>query len=159
MCGEVQWSSLGRNRPAVVGFNSEGNFFKNHPLSGLSGIGDAVSCTFDVGKRRKRQDGEPPNNMMDELDADQDVQAAVDQCMDARNTDELAYFGTTLTPQILAEMLDPCPCSLQQAMEDRARFVEFNERGNCYVSSFPVDVLLPAFGSITLTQMCCYENG
>ena len=50
----------------MVGFNAEGNIFGNHPLSGFPAVGDAVSCTFDLGKRRKRQDM-TPNNMGMEL--------------------------------------------------------------------------------------------
>ena len=161
MCGEIQWSALGRNRAAVVGYNSRANFFDNHPLSGLSGIGDAVSCTFDIGRRRKRQDVEMPNNMPMPLPADENIRRLVGQCLQFEARNMLAYLGTTETPQTLADKLDPCPCSPNQAIEDRARYVKFDIADgptNCYISSQPVNELLPALGPITLTQMCCYVN-
>lgn len=159
MCGDVQWSSLGRNRAAVVGFNSEGYFFENHPLSGFSGVGDAVSCTFSIGKRRKRQNGDMPNNLPMILPAEDEVMAAVEECLAAEARDEFALFGFAGTPQTLADMLDPCPCSVQQAIADHARFRQLDDPSNCYVSSTPVNVMLLVLGQITLTQMCCYVNG
>ena len=158
MCGEVQWSSLGRNRAAVVGLNSAGNFFYNHPLAGFSGIGDAVSCTFNIGKRRKRQNN-MPNNVVINLPTDRNLATMFRQCSIAVNRDKLAYLGTPDTPQTLADMLEPCPCTAQQAVTDNARFRPFTQPGNCYVSARPIDVLLPTIGLITLTQMCCYTNG
>lgn len=161
-CGGIQWSALGRNRAAVVGYNSEGNFFSNHPLSGLSGVGDAVSCTFNIGRRRKRQDNENDmtNNMAMPIPADDTIRRLVQQCLMFEARDKLSYLGTTHTPQTLADLLDPCPCSLQQVVEDRARYrrLEDDDR-NCYVSSHPIDFLLPTLGLIKLTQMCCYVDG
>ncbi len=55
MCGEMQWSSLGRNKAAVVGYNSEGNFFQNHPASGYDIVADIISCGIKQENRRKRQ--------------------------------------------------------------------------------------------------------
>lgn len=163
MCGGVQWSSLGRNRAAAVGYNSEGDYFVNHPLSGIAGVGDAVSCTFDIGRRRKRQNG-MGNNVGMPIETDQDVVAAVDECLGANNRDGFAYIlNPELTPEILAKMLDPCPCTLQQAIVDSARFRRFDGPGNCYISSRPVSepepVLLFTLGVISLTQKCCYMNG
>ena len=54
ICGEVQWSSVGENNIAVVGFNANGPFneeseisFKNYRLSGLRGVGSTISCEFE----------------------------------------------------------------------------------------------------------------
>lgn len=157
MCGEVQWSSLGRNRAAVVGFNSEGNFFENHPQAGFSGIGDAVSCTFSIGKRRKRQMN-MPNNMVTKLPTDDEVEQSMLQCIIAYDLDTVAYLGFSLTPESLAAMLEPCPCTVQQAAADNARFRPFTDPGDCYVSSKPVPGRLNT-GDITATQLCCYTNG
>ena len=140
---------MGRNRAAVVGYNSEANFFANHPLSGFPGIGDAVSCTSDVGRRQNTR----INNMAMLLPAN--VAFLSTQCRQFQATDGIFLIGTT--PDILAAMLDPCPCTLQQAARDIARFTRLNE--NCYVSSLPINHQLRALGGITLTQMCCYVNG
>lgn len=160
MCGEVQWSALGRNKAAAVGYNSEGNFFTNHALSGLSGVGDAVSCTFDIGRRRKRQAVGMPNNMGMGVETDAGVAGAVGRCVGASERDEFAYLlNPELTPEILADRLEPCPCTLNQAIVDNARFRRFDGPGNCYVSSNPVPVQLLSLGGISLTQMCCYMDG
>jgi hypothetical protein len=162
MCGEVQWSALGRNRAAVVGFNAEGNFFGNHPLSGFPAVGDAVSCTFELGKRRrKRQDAEmPPANMLMELPADPELRVKVESCLNAFDFDSgLLLLGTT--PEQLAMMLEslPCPCSRGQASNDYGRFIPQKGAPQCYVSTEPVRLRL-LVSDVTLTQQCCYDaNG
>ena len=161
MCGELQWSALGRNRAAVVGFNAEGNFFGNHPLSGFPAVGDAVSCTFELGKRRKRQDMEiPPANMMMELPADPQLRTKVESCLNAFDFDSgLLLLGTTA--ENLAEMLEsqPCPCSRGQAVNDYGRFIPQRGVPQCYVSTEPIKIRL-LVSDITLTQQCCYgANG
>lgn len=157
MCGEIQWSALGRNKAAVVGYNSEANFFENHPLSGLSNIGDTVSCTFDIGKRRKRQNN-MPNNMPMPLPADDNIRRLVNLCLQRENFDISLYIGTEESPQSLADKLEQCPCSLQQATEDRARYIRLeDDTRNCYVSAQTIPVRLQ-LGEISLTQMCCYVD-
>ena len=160
MCGEIQWSALGRNRAAVVGFNAEGNSFANHPLSGFPAVGDAVSCTFELGKRRKRQEEEmPAANMLMELPADPDLKDKVEKCLNAFDFDAgLLLFGTSA--ETLAAMLDPCPCSHRQAAIDHGRYTpQQNEPGStCYVSTNPIEMRL-LLSAITLTQQCCYDNG
>jgi hypothetical protein len=143
---------------AVVGLNSGGNFFDNHPLAGFSGIGDAVSCTFNIGKRRKRQAPVMPNNVMMNLPTDPNLRQLVDQCTGFMNRDSLVYLGTNHTQESLAAMLEPCPCIIKQADADHARFRPFTQPGNCYVSAQPID-LRTLTGTITLTQMCCYTDG
>lgn len=158
MCGEIQWSSLGRNRAAVVGYNSEAIFFENHLLSGLSGVGDAVSCTFDIGRRRKRQGDNMPNNMPMPLPADEEVRRAVASCLRLEARDILV---TTETPENLAAMLEPCPCSLYNKLLKIVHdLTNMKIYVNCYVSSNPINLQQPRLGAIALTQTCCYDvNG
>ena len=163
-CGAIQWSALGRNKGAVIGYNSEGNFFENHPLSGFSGIGDAVSCTFDIGKRRKRQGqfgGDGTNGLRFRMPGEPGTQTEVDHCLSLLRTEALYYefqFPRE-TPQSLAEKLVPCPCSEYQVYYDEARFIKLNDSTkNCYISAQPIPVNLIAFQPINLTQMCCYDH-
>ena len=131
-------------------------------MSGLSGVGDAVSCTFTIGKRKKRQsESEMPNNMPMPLPADPIIHRAVDHCLELARTEEIFYLGTfpPESPQTLAEKLVPCPCFKYQADYDRARFIKLeNDTRDCYISAQPISILLPAFQLIALTQMCCYDN-
>lgn len=157
MCGELQWSALGRNRAAVVGFNTEGNFFGNHPLSGFPAIGDAVSCTFQLGKRRKRQDEEmPPANMLTELPADPELRVQVESCLNAFDFDVgVILIGTSAEEQ--AAKLDPCPCSRSQAAIDHGRFTPQNDQPGCFVSTNPIKTRL-LITQATFTQQCCYDS-
>lgn len=53
LCGEMQWSSVGENKAAVIGFSAKGEFFNNHPQSGTENVASAVSCS-KLGRREKR---------------------------------------------------------------------------------------------------------
>ena len=133
-------------------------------MSGFSGIGDVVSCTFDIGKRKKRQvqfEGDDINDMRLQFPADSDTQSEVDRCLDLVRTEALLYyeFQPPETPETLAEKLLPCPCSEYQAYYDEARFIKLNDSTkNCYISAQPIPVNLIAFQRIDLTQMCCYDH-
>ena len=162
ICGEIQWSSLGRNRAAVVGFNAEGDFFGNHPLSGFSDIGDAVSCTFDAGKKRRKRAGARCVSMPLPLPNDPVIRRLVQQCLDVYNSDRLLLnverrFRPNITNQVLATRLDPCPCFLTQVTADTARFMQLPDSPSCYVSSTSVTESLQ-LEPIQLTQMCCYDD-
>lgn len=159
MCGELQWSALGRNRAAVVGFNAEGNFFGNHPLSGFPVVGDAVSCTFQLGQRRRRQEEEmPTTNMLMRLPADPVLTAKVEDCLIALETDSINTFHLGINAAvILAAMLEPCPCTEDQASNDRGRFMQQLGLPQCYISTNPVEYSALTL-LFTLTQQCCYDN-
>ena len=153
MCGEIEWSALGRNQAAVVGFNAIDSFY-NHPLSGFSGIGDGVSCTRQL-RRRKRQ--MEPFNMNLKVPVDENLRERVALCLDTYNRDRDLYtFGTDVDS--LLEMLEsyPCPCYRDHAREDVGRFQQQRELPNCYVSTRYVDVQL-FLSRLTLTQQCCYD--
>ena len=143
---------MGRNRAAVVGYNSEANVFANHPLSGLTRIGGALSCTSNVGRIQKRQNA-VPNNMVMSLPANINA-----RCLQHEAMDRIFFIGG-LTPESLAAMLNPCPCTLQQVTTDTARFTRLPGPNNCYISSRPIIQRLLAINDISLTQMCCYVNG
>lgn len=156
MCGEVRWSSVGRNSEAVVGFNAEGNEFVNHPLSGFSDIGDSISCTSQMGKRRKRQTGgSMPNNIRHRFPSGGNLQNQIKQCLDAEQFDKVLLTGTD--PSDLAEMLEPCPCSRDQVLADYGRFRQQDGLPQCYLSTNPLEVQV-LLGRITVTQQCCYDG-
>ena len=156
ICGDIQWSALGINKPAVVGFNTEGKYFRNHPLSGYAGVGDAVSCTFNLGKRRKRQT--LINNMGMQLPAGKEIVERVEKCITASAQDKELQDAAQINVTVLAQMLVPCPCTRRQAIMDRGRFrKQDNITQNCYVSTNPVELDLIVTKS-NLTQQCCYDN-
>ena len=119
-----------------------------------------MSCTFDIGRRRKRQ-GETTTNECIQVPAASDVQEEVDHCLNLVRTEALYYdfqFPPE-TPGSLAEKLVSCPCTKYQADEDVARFLKLGDSSrNCYISAQPVAMDLIAFERINLTQMCCYDD-
>ena len=155
-CGEVQWSALGRNRAAVVGYNAEGKYFSNHPLSGYAAIGDDVSCTsgHDLGKKRKKR-SEHDGDGGGEVPTKEDLAKAVKECDDATKFSRL--LRGSLTVEKLAQMLYPCPCTRSQAILDHGRFSPQKDMPQCYISTNPIDVMGLPLEKISLTQQCCYS--
>ena len=152
----------------MVGHNAEGNYFNNHQLSANRAIGDIISCSIDLGLRRKRQVN-IMNTMDFEMPADSQVTSLIEDCNNLYTTDELTLFGST--PQSIANILLPnyaCPCTLLHAQMDSARFIpqdpntlsqDPNTSPQCYVSVLPVSYQARLSGArLSLTQQCCYDD-
>ena len=159
-CGEIQWSALGRNRAAVVGYNARGDYLYNHPSSGFSVIGDSVSCTFRLRRRQARQVSSPSMNITMNISGNASTAEMRAQCIRKTLSDDFALFGTTA--QTLMSMLDPCPPDLRKVMDDFGRFIR--QPGDfpssvCYVSAKSLSVTLQSNQDrISLTQQCCYTD-
>ena len=156
ICGEMQWSAVGRNKAAVVGINAQGEFYRNHPLSGYSGIENAVSCADALGKRRKRQCDDIQISELERMPCDDDMERIVGDCLRSIRMDENVNLRGT-TPEDLAKNLDPCPCTLRHALADFGRYVKLSDSPLCFVSAVPRIIRLVAFQS-SLTQVCCYND-
>ena len=154
MCGEMEWSSVGENNLAVVGFNANGPFneelevsFNNYRLSGYEGVGSTISC-----------ENSPVTNFICRLPSTQAQRDQV-ECISALDKDtELLHEETT--HEALARMLKPCPCTLSQIRQDYASFLEQeNTAQNCFISTYPVTYQITESGdTFTLTQQCCYSS-
>ena len=159
ICGELQWSGVGTNQAAVVGFNAEGTYYGNHPLSGFSSIGESVSCpTTSDGRRRKRQQDEQDDmtNMFMDLPVNMALNQMRMSCAQWKNDDE--RFVTLDEIPILAAMLRPCPCTQKQARKD-TNFIVFPEAQGCYLSIGPKIINRTSSDiQLELTQQCCYDD-
>lgn len=158
ICGGLQWSNIGESRAtAVVGFNAEGTFYNNHPLSGYSSIGERISCPTNTARRQKRQQEEETNtnNMFVELPASRNLADRNTECRRLRMIDERIIAQNEALSA--ASMLAPCPCTRQQAQRDN-NFVVFPDEPECYIS-IGFEGFTPASTSIPLelTQQCCYD--
>ncbi len=153
MCGEMQWSSLGRNRAAVVGYNSEGNFFQNHPSSGSATVADIISCGINQENRRMGELRVMPVN----LPVDQIVREGAEQCISKYNMDaNLLRIDPTELAKLVRDY--PCPLTLTQIVNDPARFTLQTQSPRCYVSTISVESKKPPLPfSIYATQQCCYD--
>lgn len=169
-CGDIQWSGLNQNQAAVVGFNAEGDYFENHPLSGFASIGEAVSCTFDVSERQKRNvdPGFQTDLNVISLGPDNPITVIVYGCeCDAMYSDDRDLFQDIFSdepnidgvPGILVERFESCPPTEQQAMNDLGRYIKQPSDSisisdvECYVSGRPIEI-----ESLEITQQCCYSQ-
>lgn len=154
VCGEMQWSALGQNRAAVVGYNTGSFSFYNHPLSGFSLIGENISCTSESGRRQKRQTVNRLGNTVIRPTNDGGMMRVRGNCL-RRLFEDQRRFTNNIGPADLASMLNPCPCSHSQARND-GHFDVFSQTPLCYVS-VPTSFTLNNNEIISLTQECCYN--
>lgn len=157
ICGEMQWSSLGQSGAAVVGYNSEGNFFQNHPASGFSSIADIVSCGVNQERRRKRQEPQPLTPIMP-LDVDPVIRNEAIDCNNRFDLDKSIVDSMNLT-----DLLSGCPCppTLRHALTDAARFVQHTRSPLCYVSTVSncnKQGAVSAVVTVTAAHQCCYDD-
>lgn len=166
MCGGIQWSSLGVGNSAVVGYNSRGNYFSNHPFSGFSQISDALSCTFSSRRRQRRQSNRllAYNNLIF-LSTNSTLNSRMRMCSFLKKLDIGVLNSSHQTPMGLANLLLHCPPTIRQAERDCARFIRLNNRPDdarhnnyCFVSADLNSHRIANLGEITLTQMCCYNR-
>ena len=149
LCGEMQWSSVGENKAAVIGFSAKGEFFNNHPQSGTENVASAVSCS-KLGRREKRF-----------LDPSDDLcQFPTDGCdMLPEPFSQICYCQSRLESDItfnvdeVVNQLDPCPDTVDKARADTGRFVKQTGTA-CYVSGRTVVI-----NGTSFTQQCCYNGG
>ena len=149
LCGDMQWSSVGENNSAVVGFNAMGEFFYNHPQSGTQNIADAVSCVEHSQRSNCINDMESNTiiMMVTQFNCDNitdDEKRLICNC-ESRLENDISF-----DVDIVVGQLYPCPPTLEQARADAGRFVLQNNTF-CYVSRETVIVDGTCF-----TQQCCY---
>ena len=154
-CGDIQWSSTGPGRAAVVGYNAAGESFFNHALSGYSLIGDAVSCSVSRANRKKRQMQASNTNTisLSKLSGD-----------DAETCCVLLVVTDPVTDNILMELnnlVAPCPPTLDQVEHDTARFKPQPGLPLCYVTMSKTKYEFNGGRRHSVARQCCYldQNG
>ncbi len=154
ICGNLQWSATGSSPDAaVVGYSSAGTQYLNHRLSGYRSIGDSISCAVRLGRRRKRQTG--GNTLVFNVRND-----VFERCQGMLGIDE-GRGQNHLLPES-RNRLEPCPCTVSQALQDTARFRQQSDDINCFVSMKPVVVATAGVHSSReshIYQQCCYDEG
>ena len=160
ICGEMEWSGFG-NEKAAVGYIASREIFNNHPASGFSLIGDAISCpTEDSRKRRKRAIGR--NNIVQQIGiGNGDLQDRINFCVHGTPGDTIINRAGIKT-SFIASLLEPCPPRLSLAQTDVGRFILFgtNDNQQCFITAKPLTRTQPtALSQFTFTQQCCYSAG
>ena len=159
---------MGNGLSAVVGLNARGTFFDNHPLSGMPDIRCAVnglSCFTGSPSRRKRNSlGRALQNFC--LPTRINLRNQALQCLNRfyrLDIGNIVLNGSTpqQTPMEISSMLEPCPCTEHQALEDCGRFKPDPSRARCYITTKPLPLSLQSRApGVTALQQCCYHpNG
>ena len=138
-CQMMEWSGLFTH--AVVGYNSFGRDFENHPLSGSADI-TGIAC------ENQERNTDWSNQLFRIGDSRDLIQQRRAECT-RRISEDVTMFGNI--PSVVAPNAAPCPCSFFQAVFDR-RFTFQLGIGLCVIQRFPNF----RFG-VAATQLCCYE--
>lgn len=134
-CELMEWPGLWVY--ATVGFNARGDYYSNHPLTGLSNV-HRIACA-----NRPQTDW---SNVVYKLSLSVDaVQEAKATCMRTYFEDR-RLFGEVVQYTQFAE---PCPCTAWQAWRDRRFRFQFDNIGYCFFQRF--------FTGNSL-YLCCYST-
>ena len=155
ICGELQWSVGSGFDHAVVGYNSHGDYFYNTPGSGYENIADIVSCSFQVGNRRRRST-HPSKDWYGKLPPSND-QAAI-ECSYKINIDRDSISDDKIQ-QVLKNLPD-CPPNSHLVEVDRL-FEPDSTKAACFRSKIQFDPknIANVQRQYVFVQQCCYSNG
>ena len=156
ICGELQWSVGSGFGHAVVGYNSHGDYFYNTPGSGYENIADIVSCSFQVGNRRRRSAHQ--SSIIGMIPSSINQTAKICSTM---ITNERHSIPDAKILQIL-ENLPDCPPNSLLVEVDRL-FEQDSTKAACFRSKVqfdPKNIVPHLTRSYTFVQQCCYySNG
>ena len=137
-CARMQ--TPGYYKYATIGFNARGEYYQNHPFSGLS-VANNVAC----------DGGSQWNTLVYRLHLHVDfVQQKRAQCLQMYKKDENLLDGSYIS--FLASQAEPCPCSFRQAWRDWRFQIDWRNDPYCFYQRFPILGLTAA-----AAQYCCYR--
>ena len=172
----MEWSGQGFEA-AAVGYNSNGDYYSNHPANGFPDIGRIVSCTRHVipqeKRRRKRQEGEVDIGIgarADEMPLNPELVALRQLCLEIANFDDANFMMFNMLRDTMnksaGNVLPECPPIEIQLLLISTLFEKevFSPpydpaTDRCYrsVGSYkPVDPLhvIP----LEFVSVCCYDS-
>ena len=154
ICGELQWSVGSGFDHAVVGYNSHGDYFYNTPGSGYENIADIVSCSFQVGNRRRRNT--PLQDSMEGVLPH--YNPAVGKCIIKMNIDRNSISDDKI--QQVLENLPGCPPN-SHLVEVDLLFEPDSTKAGCFRSKIqvnPANIGAHVQRSYAFVQQCCYYS-
>jgi len=132
--------SPGHYQYATIGFNARGEYYQNHPFSGLS-VANNIAC--------QNVDGLRWNTLVYRLHLQVDlVQQNKAECLQQYKEDE-AFYGRYI---YFFFPVDPCPCTLHQAWRDPGFQWDWLNDPYCFYQR-----LTNVVDSDQSTQYCCYS--
>lgn len=161
-CGEIQWSGQGFET-AVVGYDSHGDYFHNHPANGFQDIGQIVSCAEPQGERRKRQNDQGTGTV-GQMPANPTMQEAIEECMfQALGSPDVNTIRDRNSNIVdIVGMLPPCPRTRTEVAASALFRLFPDGDGDCFQSRryFQPDPLANqnVMGNYQFVSVCCYET-
>ncbi len=146
VCGDMEWSGQG-TETAIVGYNSNGDYFKNHEANGLADINEIISC---IDSTNGGETDQLPLSMNIE-------QIRIQGCMALAAADDadINDIGTFLD----LDQLPACPSTKVQLFISTEYQVFPQQTGDCYRSKFEINGQSPS-KSYNFASVCCYApNG
>ena len=138
------WSGYWDDWRAIIGYNANGEYYKNHPASGYDNLAEAVSCQnkiCNVLQSSLVYNLSLPSSDVDKIRSD---------CINLYDED-VALHGDNASIASIAAQLEPCPCTFWQAWFDFGRFRwQFSEY-LCFIQRSPANFT-------TAVQQCCYSS-
>lgn len=144
-----------------MGYNSEGNFFANHPANGFPNVGRIISCTrymITNGGRGKRQ-ATPVQEIQRPsggCPADPALQMAKQRCIDIAGFDDGLFMDINTLRDVNGDnvtILSKCPTTKAQLLIS-TEFIEFSvQAGDCHKSRNSFRSRAYNFVSV-----CCYDT-
>ncbi len=161
VCGAMEWSGQA-TETATVGFNSNGNYFYNHPANGLADVNEIIACSIDTeGRRNKRETDQLDQGnggQTDQLPSDSELMMSKQLCMALADADDSIFMDITEFPSL--DDLPKCDRTRTQLVEVGVSFQQFDYQvGDCYRSNMVVTVINDLTGgSLDLVNVCCYDT-
>ena len=162
-CGDIQWSGQGFET-AVVGYDSRGDYFHNHPANGFHDIGQIVSCTQPQGEQRKRRNDPGNGGTVGQMPANPTMQEAIKECRSqAQNSPDVNTIRDRNGNIVdIVDMLPPCPRTRTEVAGSVMFRLFPDGNGDCFQSriNFQPDPLANpnVVGNYRFVSVCCYET-
>lgn len=148
VCGEMEWSGLG-SETAIVGFNSNADYFDNHPLNGLPDIHQLISCSGATNQRNGGEANQLPIGTTIE-------QTRIIACMAIANADDAAIADISTFPGL--DQLPGCPSTKVQ-LTISTEYQQFPEQtGDCYRSNSVINGMGSDGSPFEFSTVCCYAS-
>lgn len=123
-----------------MGYNANGEYFKNHPASGYDVVAEAVAC-------QNMFCNVSVSNLVYTLSLPPSYTSLQRKaCSDKYTSDVKQLDIATARLQ-----LEPCPCTWGQAWVDQSRFIRSQDFPLCFIQRFPKQ-------GTTYAQQCCYGD-
>lgn len=159
ICGKLEWSGLG-SETAIVGFNSNAEYFDNHPANGLGNISRIVACGIQEEIQMTDSGDGSDGTLSGPLPANVTLQEAKMRCMVIALSDDTSFIDINALRDVNdsdVSQLPKCPPTRLQ-LDISTEFQPFPaQTEDCYRSN---DIFRPFGGNLTrqfdFVSVCCY---